>query len=136
MNISLKQTSIKVKHWKSLMDSQLLFFADFYHCGFTRNNNLNYLPPTPPDSSEKERIKNVWNNILIAPKKVPQKHNGILKFAQFIYFLQQLACLFCTITFLSSLSLNYANGSLGMDHVLGPIFYSGSIFSILMSQRK
>jgi hypothetical protein len=36
---------------------------------------------------------------LIAPKKVPQKHNGILKFAQFIYFLQQLACLFCTITF-------------------------------------
>lgn len=99
MNISLKQTSIKVKHWKSLMDSQLLFFADFYHCGFTRNNNLNYLPPTPPDSSEKERIKNVWNNILIAPKKVPQKHNGILKFAQFIYFLQQLACLFCTITF-------------------------------------
>jgi len=40
---------------------------------------------------------------LIAPKKVPQKHNGILKFAQFIYFLQQLACLFCTITFLPSI---------------------------------
>lgn len=48
---------------------------------------------------KRKNQKNVWNNILIAPKKVPQKHNGILKFAQFIYFLQQLACLFCTITF-------------------------------------
>ena len=74
------------------------FFADFYHCGFKKQLELS--------SSYSSRLfwkrknqKNVWNNILIAPKKVPQKHNGILKFAQFIYFLQQLACLFCTITF-------------------------------------
>jgi len=75
------------------------FFADFYHCGFTKQQ----LELSSSYSSrlfwKRKNQKNVWNNILIAPKKVPQKHNGILKFAQFIYFLQQLACLFCTITF-------------------------------------
>ena len=62
MNISLKQTSIKVKHWKSLMDSQLLFLQTFITV-VSRNNNLNYLPPTPPDSSEKERIKKMFGII-------------------------------------------------------------------------
>jgi len=109
MNISLKQHKHKSQALEILDGFPTAFFCRLLS---VVSQNLNYLPPTPPDSSEKERIKNVWNNILIAPKKVPQKHNGILKFAQFIYFLQQLACLFCTITF-PSLSL----WTMPMDHL-------------------
>lgn len=100
MNISLKQHKHKSQALE-ILDGfpTAFFFADFYHCGFTKQQ----LELSSSYSSrlfwKRKNQKNVWNNILIAPKKVPQKHNGILKFAQFIYFLQQLACLFCTITF-------------------------------------
>jgi len=63
MNISVETNKHKSQALEILDGFPTAFFADFYHCGFTRNNNLNYLPPTPPDSSEKERIKNMFGII-------------------------------------------------------------------------